>query len=41
MSHLSGVNLACTHGLAGRDDTRAAAAIVQSYLRGGGDVVLV
>ena len=38
MSHLSVVNLACTHGLAGRADTRAAAATVQPYLRSGGVV---
>jgi len=36
MSHLSAVNLACTYGLVGRVDARAAAATVQPYLRGGG-----
>jgi len=37
-SHLFAVNLACTHGLAGRVDARAAAATVQPYIRGGGVV---
>jgi len=35
MSHLSAVNLACTHRLAGRVDARAAAATVQPCLRDG------
>ena len=35
MSHLSVVNLACTHGLAGRVNACAAVATVQPYLRGG------
>jgi len=38
MSHLSAVNLACTHGLAGLVDACAAAVSVQPYLRGVGVV---
>ena len=38
MSHLSVVNLACTHGLAGCVDACTAAATVQPCLRGGGVV---